>query len=229
MAPPHYSTSYLHPRPIDMVKIPGTGVLNFTKNPTQVKSTRDIPKPLAPLSQLPLHTIRSHQHTRPCSQCKTPVPTTQQFKLCAACRERGRINNANYLKRIREQQETMSRFSTMGKEEKRVGKKSKVDVKGKGKEVDMSAEKRPTFIPPSTDPPTEYQTPALLLSALSSHYFRSRSSSPPYTHSQSFTATYSILSTANPPITLEQRVEMVSAEVWKSLWCVGVGMFGVFE
>ncbi|KIM73822.1 hypothetical protein PILCRDRAFT_828791 [Piloderma croceum F 1598] len=116
----------------------------------------------------------------------------------------------------------------MEEEEERVGKKSKVEVvdtKGKGKDVDMSSaehQNRPTSILPSLDFPTEYQTPALLLSALSAYYLRSRLSN-------SFTATYSILSTANPPITLEQRVEMVSAEVWKSLWCVGVSVFGVFD
>jgi hypothetical protein len=162
------------------------------------------------------------------------------------------INSANYSKRAREQEEMMSRFPMIGEGAKRVGKKFKgeaVDAKGKGKDVGMSYaesevrrvsaflyqpiayhsnkkyQNHPSIHPPP-DPPTEYQTITLLLSALSTHYFRSRSST---SHSNSFTATYSILSTANPPITLDKRVEMVSVEVWRTLWCVGLGQFGVFE
>ena len=93
---------------------------------------------------LPPRPMYMPQLTCPCSQCKIPIPTTQQFKLCPACREKGRINSTNYSKQAREQDEMTFRFqaSVMGEGDERViDKKSQmegVDAKGKGKLVDMS-------------------------------------------------------------------------------------------
>jgi hypothetical protein len=133
-----------------------------------------------------------------------------------------------------------ARCAEREREEERVGKKIKIDVvdaKKRGTQVSVKATKSkvrrfvdilstssyttndiPSLLiyqkRPISEPPIEYQTPTLLFSALS---VLLKTHPNPNPKPQSFTGTYSILSTANPSISFRKRIELVSYELMKML------------